>query len=86
MTATRYAKIVDAALIPFIAKAYPTNHHFYQDYDPKHTSLWSQWFFTQKKLIGGHLPQKVQTSTPLRTSGGTMKQAIRNQYKPRTLP
>ena len=41
MTATRYTKILHAALVPFIAKAYPTNHCSYQDNDPKHTSRWA---------------------------------------------
>ena len=38
LTATRYAEILDAALLPFVRSKYPGSHYSYQDNDPKHTS------------------------------------------------
>lgn len=37
LIATRYTRILDAAVVPFIQKYYPTGHCFQQDNDPKHT-------------------------------------------------
>ena len=86
MTATRYTKLLDAALVPFITKTYPDHHRFYQDNDPKHTSRWAQWYFADRKINWFTSPAESPDINPIENVWGTMKQAIRNDYKPRTLP
>ena len=86
MTATRYTKILDAALVPFISTTYPDHHRFYQDNDHKHTSCWAQWYFANRNINWFTSPPESPDLDPTENAWGTMKQAIRNEYKPRTLP
>lgn len=51
LTATRYAEILSAALLPFIHKKYPLGHHLYQDNDPKHTSRYIRGFFEENDIV-----------------------------------
>ena len=86
MTATWFTKVLDAAFVPFIANGYLTNHRFHEDNDPKHTSRWAQCFFTQKNINWWSSPPESPDLNPIENVWGTMKQAICNEYKPRTLP
>ena len=83
MMATRYTQILDAAFVPFATSVYPEGHRLYQDNDPKHTSQWAQWYF-QKKTTS-ITPAESPDVNPIELVWGSMKQAIRNDYKPRTL-
>lgn len=49
LIATRYTRILDAALLPFLERHYPDGHRLQQDNDPKHTSRWAQSYFQQRK-------------------------------------
>ena len=86
MTATRYTKIMDASLVPFIAKNLPDHHRFYQDNDPKHTSRWAQWFFEKHNINWWMSPPETPNLNPIENAWESIKQALRSEYKPRTLP
>lgn len=86
LTATRYTKILDAALLPFINQTYPDHHRFYQDNDPKHTSRWAQWFFAEKGINWWTSPPESPDLNPVENVWGSMKQALRADYKPKNLP
>ena len=85
MTATRYTSILDAALVPFLNSAYPDGHRLFQDNDPKHTSCWAQWYFNEKAINWWPTPAESPDLNPIELVWGSMKEAIRNHYKPRTL-
>ncbi len=85
MTATRYTQILDASLIPFVTSAFPDGHRLYQDNDPKHTSSWAQWYFEEKNVNWWRTPPESPDINPIELVWGSMKEAIRNNYKPRTL-
>ena len=44
LTAVRFAKILEAGLIPFVRSKFPNKHKFQQDNDPKHRSHYIQQF------------------------------------------
>ena len=50
MTATRYAQIVEAGLLPF-ANVYPMGFRFQQDNDPKHCARYTKKFFETSTLL-----------------------------------
>lgn len=84
MTATRYTTILDASLIPFIQTTYPDGHRFLQDNDPKHTSRWAKSYF-EDNINWWHSPPESPDLNPIELVWGSMKETIRNYYKPRTL-
>lgn len=85
MTATRYTQILDASLVPFIKRAFPDGHRLYQDNDPKHTSRWARWYFEENNVNWWPTPPESPDVNPIELVWGSMKEAIRNSYKPRTL-
>jgi len=52
LTATRYTKILDAALLSFLRKHFPhrRRHRFQQDNDPKHISNFIKQYFKDHKV------------------------------------
>ncbi len=87
MTATRYTTILDASLVPFIQKNFSSSsHRLFQDNDPKHTSRWAQWYFEEKGINWWPTPPESPDINQIELVWGSMKEAIRNHYKPRTLP
>lgn len=64
----------------------PSHHRLYQDNDPKHTSRWAQWYFSEKGINWWRTPAESRDINPIELVWGSMKEAIRNRYKPRTLP
>lgn len=85
MTATRYTAILQASLLPFIEAKYPDGHRLLQDNDPKHTSRWARAFFDEKGVNWWHSPPESPDLNPIELVWGSMKEAVRNNYKPRTL-
>jgi len=62
LIATRYTKILEAALVPSIQRHYRDGHRFKQDDDPKHKVGGLGHILNNKASIGGLLLQLVLTS------------------------
>ena len=50
LISTRYTRILDSALVPFIENHYSEVHRFQEDNDPKHTSVWARNYFEQQGI------------------------------------
>ena len=50
MTATRYTKILDAALLPFKKDVFPSGFRFQQDNDPKHCAHFTLNYFAENSI------------------------------------
>ena len=85
LIATRYTRILDAALLPFIQGHYPDGHRFQQDNDPKHTSRWAKAYFGEKGINWWHTPASSPDLNPIENIWGSMKQYLRTHVKPRTI-
>ena len=85
LTATRYAELLDAALIPFIDTQYCRGHRLYQDNDPKHTSRYIQGYFEEKGIHWFKSPAESPDLNPIEKVWGSMKTWLRNEWKPTSL-
>lgn len=85
LIATRYTRILDAALLPFLSKHFPTGHRFQQDNDPKHTSRWAQAYFKEKDINWWHTPAASPDLNPIENIWGSMKQYLRIHVKPKNI-
>ena len=85
LIATRYTRILDAALLPFIQQHYPDKHRFQQDNDPKHTSRWAQTYFEQQVINWWHTPASSPDLNPIELIWGSLKQYLRTHVKPKNI-
>ena len=85
LTATRYAEILSASLIPFIRRQYPDTHRLYQDNDPKHTSRYVQGFFEDNDINWWKSPSESPDINCIEKVWGVMKCFLRDKVKPKTL-
>ena len=73
LTATRYAKILQSALIPFLKEKYPDHHRLFQDNDPKHTSRYVQGFFAESGISWWKSPAERPDLNPIEMIWASMK-------------
>ena len=85
LTATRYAEILDAALLPFIRSQYPGGHRLYQGNDPKHTSRYIRGYFEEEDINWFKSPAESPDLNPIEKVWGSMKTWLRNEWKPTNL-
>ena len=85
LTATRYAEILDADLLPFIQSQYPNHHRLYQDNDPKHTSRYVQCFFEENGVVWFKSPAESPDLNPIEKIWASLKTWLCNEWKPRSL-
>ena len=85
LTATRYADILSASLIPFIQTAYSDGHRLYQDNDPKHTSRYIQHFFEEHDITWWKSPAESPDLNPIEKVWGSMKTYLRDKHKPKNM-
>ena len=85
MTATRYVKILEAALLPFLKKNYPDGHRYMQDNDPKHTSLYAREWYKDNGVNWWKTPASSPDLNPIENVWHSMKEYLRSDYKPRNV-
>ena len=85
MNAKRLSAIYEAGLLPFVEERFPDSHRLYQDNDPKHSSKHIERFLAEKQINWWYTPPESPDLNPIELVWGSMKQCLRNSYKPRNL-
>ena len=85
INAERLRMVLQAGLQPFIRRVYPDGHRLYQDNDPKHSSQLIQDYFEENGINWWPTPPESPDLNPIELVWGTMKQYLRNFYKPKNL-
>ena len=85
MNAERLRDIFQAGLLPFIRDTFPDGHRLQQDNDPKHASNLIGNFFEERAVNWWPTPPESPDLNPIENVWGSLKQYLRNFYKPRNL-
>ena len=82
LIATKYTKILEESLLPFIKESYPNGHRFYQDNDPKHTSNYTKNFFAERAINWWRTPPESPDLNQIENIWGSMKTFLWDRVKP----
>ena len=85
MNAERLGRIFEAGLLPFVRDHFPDGHRLQQDNDPKHASGYIDNFFKENGINWWPTPPESPDLNPIENIWGSLKQYLRNTYKPKNL-
>ena len=85
LIATKYTQILDAGLLPFAQEVFPDGYRLQQDNDPKHCANYTRQYFVDKNVNWWPTPPESPDLNPIENVWGTMKEYLRNNYKPKDL-
>ena len=85
LNAKRLAAVYKAGLVPFIKERFPDGHRLYQDNDPKYASNYIDDFLKEKNINWWYSPPESPDLNPIELVWGSLKQFLRNKYKPKNL-
>lgn len=85
MDAQRLSRVLEVGLLPFLRSHYPDGHRLQQDNDPKHASKLIEDFFEEHGVNWWPTPPESPDMNPIENIWGSLKQYLRNIYKPRNL-
>ena len=85
MTAIRYTSILEAGLLPYTRVTFPSGYRLQQDNDPKHCARFTQSFFEEHHVNWWRTPAESPDLNPIENVWGSMKEFLRNSYKPKGL-
>lgn len=77
--------VLEVGLLPFIRERFPTGHRLQHDNDPKHASERIETFFQENNINWWPFPPESPDLNPIENIWGSLKQYLRNTYKPRNL-
>ena len=87
MDAVRFADIIDASLVPFIADRLSdeSGHRFQMDNYPKHRSLYIEAYLEEHGINWWPTPSESPDLSPIENLWGSLKQYLRTTHKPKNL-
>ena len=85
MDSQRLSRVLEVGLLPFLRRYYPDGHRLQQDNDPKHASKHIEDFFKEHGVNWWPTPPESPDMNPIENIWGSLKQYLRNIYKPRNL-
>ena len=83
MDAGRLGAVYEAGLVPFVRERFPDGQRLYQDNDPKHASKYIEDFLEVKKINWWYSSPESPDLNPIELVWGSLKQYLRNRYKPK---
>ena len=69
--------------MPFVREVFSDGHRLYQDNDPKHSSNYINDFFEEHEVDWWVSPPESPDLNPIENIWGSMKQYLRNHFKPK---
>ena len=85
MDAQRLGAVYEAGLIPFIQERFADRHRLYQDNDPKHSSKYIEEFLKERGVNWWYISPESPDLNPTELVWGSLKQYMRNHFKPKNL-
>ena len=85
MNAIKFGKIIESGLVPFVKSIFPDGHRLQQDNDPKHSSKYVKSLFKFHGIYWWKTPAESPDLNPIENCWGSLKQFLRNTYKPTNL-
>ena len=85
MNAIKFGKIIESGLVPFVKSILPDGHRLQQDSDPKYSSKYVKSLFKFHGIYWWKSPAESPDLNPIENCWGSLKQFLRNTYKPTNL-
>ena len=85
INAERLETVLEVGLLPFIRDKFAAGHRLQHDNDPKHSSERIETFFEENNVNWWPTPPESPDLNPIENIWGSLKQYLRNTYKPRNL-